>query len=88
MEQSLVSVGTQKRKETRHVHSCVSFEVSILLRSCPLVGQVRCSGVFPSLCILRWPKGSLLKFVSRLVKSIYRGCAMSFSDEVVWAPPP
>ena len=49
-----------------------------MLRSCPLVGQVRCSGVFPSLCILRWPKNSLLKFVSRLVKSIYRGCAMSF----------
>ena len=78
MEQSLVSVDTQKRRETRHVHDCVSFEVSFLLRSCPLVGQVRCSGVFPFLCILRWPKGSLLKFVSRLVKSIYRGCAMSF----------
>ena len=83
MEQSHVSVDTQKRRETRHVHDCVSFGVSILLRSCPLVGQVRCGGAFPSLCILRWPRGSLLKFVSRLVKSVHRGCAMSFSDEEV-----
>ena len=40
MEQSHVSVDTQKRRETRHVHDCVSFEVSFKLRSCPLVGQV------------------------------------------------
>ena len=52
--------------------------VSILLRSCPLVGQVGYGVIFLSLCILRWLEGSLLKFVSRLVKSIYRGCAMSF----------
>ena len=46
-------------------------------------GQVRCGGASPSLCILRWPRGSLLKFVSRLVKSVHRARAMSFSDEEV-----
>ena len=84
MERSPVSVDTRKRRRKPGTYM-VAFPLEFPFCFVPVrwSGQVRCGGAFPSLCILRWPRGSLLKFVSRLVESFHCARAMSFSEEEV-----